>query len=790
MADSGENIGGVNITIGADYSQLQADFATVQTVAAASGAGAAEAFEGAAASVTTFDDAVSAAAANATAAGASISGAGDAAAGAGDAADGAAGGLDRLGHAAATAGQQAHEAGISVTELFEAGLGLLGIEAGVGALKELATEALEAYSAVERATVALTAMTGSAQEATEVIAGLKDLAISDALSFPGLLQGEQRMVAFGFSMAAIPGALRAAADAAAATGNEFGQVTNSLDRIAISGMLTGRQLAQLGLSTQDVATAMGVSVDQVKEHFKDLDQTGRLEVLTEALGKFAGVAQAMATTVSGEWQNLKTESEFAFEAVGAAIAPLAKTLLELASGAVREVGAAFESLGETFRNIEGTIEPIVSGIGQISSAIAAMTGLLGPLKTAWSSTWSVIADYNTYALAVKGINAVTNEVQILTGTGPAIKGMNAAMADTLSHWEKLGTSSQATMDSVAKANAELLKQVQPLLDVVEATDKTQQAYRDAKAVLDTLTQAYQAHQTVLNGHVVTLDDIATANKRVESAAKAAGIGLGDVVDHLGPLHDFVAPVTAAAAGMDLFSAASEAAGAKQEDLNLRLAMANDRLEQAAVSYNQAQQTGVRYVEALNGLVAAQKAVDEIQKQVGVSQEQLNKAWASAPSIAPQMDASKKAADAALESLRPFLGAVEAPIKPAQTLAEAFKVLGLTGVDAAGNVETKMAQATQTLLAQDSKLGDLEAAWSKLGGAIEKLPLPQAIQLEGEFIAKLQAAGAPEQQLLNIEQCLNITCPVLISIISVYTSTFFYSIPYKILQLFWDHFSSI
>src|SRR5262252_6557694 len=66
-------------------------------------------------------------------------------------------------------------------------------------LKEFGTAALNAYAETEKAAVSLTALTGNAEAAEQSIEGLKELALSDALSFPSLLAANQKMTALGFA---------------------------------------------------------------------------------------------------------------------------------------------------------------------------------------------------------------------------------------------------------------------------------------------------------------------------------------------------------------------------------------------------------------------------------------------------------------------------------------------------------------------------------------------------------------------------------------------------------------
>jgi len=141
MADDGsENIGGVNISIGADYSDLKDAFSDAQQAAAAAGDSIAQSFTTAASATTDFDSAVAALVAfwinarirhrsvridagrsgtSADTAAGSVSGFGDAAAAAGGAADDAAGGIGGMSDAANEAAESAGEAGSKLGEMAE-----------------------------------------------------------------------------------------------------------------------------------------------------------------------------------------------------------------------------------------------------------------------------------------------------------------------------------------------------------------------------------------------------------------------------------------------------------------------------------------------------------------------------------------------------------------------------------------------------------------------------------------------------------------------------------------------
>ena len=331
-----------------------------------------------------------------------------------------------------------------------AGLELGGIVVGVEAVKELGEEALTAYASVQQATIAITQMTGSAQEATGIIEGLKDVAMSDALSFPNLVTAEQRMIAFGFSIQQIPGALQSAADAAAASGNSFDTVTNSVNRMALSGTLAARQLSTIGLTMDDVAAAAGTDSANIAAAFKAMDPTERLETIDAALDKFSGAAQAMATSVAGEWQNLKTQADFAFEDIGAALAPIANVILPAAAEAVKGFASVWQSSMEVVSTVGTAIGSVAGAINDNLITPLKNTAAEVPLvKTAWDTFISVIENYNTYALVASGVKGISNVITTLTG---GFDGLNGPMVAATQHFNDLAIAAaggKAAFDAMA-----------------------------------------------------------------------------------------------------------------------------------------------------------------------------------------------------------------------------------------------------------------------------------------------------------------------------------------------------
>ncbi len=245
----------------------------------------------------------------------------------------------KAGESAEEAGHKAHESESLWGELWEKlkeGIVELGLTIGAW---EALKEAIEVDAEIQRTSIALEHLTGSAAAANEIIEQMEELAKEDAIAFPALLPAAQRMVAVGIALEDIKPLMDAAANASWALGTSLESVTGKLEGMILSGMASGRQLRSLGLSSEDMAKVMGVSADQVKTAFKNLDIDTRTEVMEAALKKFAGTAKAEAEGISGKWVELKNTWHEVMGSLGKDLEPVTNFLLGATTFATKTLGA-------------------------------------------------------------------------------------------------------------------------------------------------------------------------------------------------------------------------------------------------------------------------------------------------------------------------------------------------------------------------------------------------------------------------------------------------------------------
>jgi hypothetical protein len=413
-------------------------------------------------------------------------------------------------------------------------------------LKEFGEEALTTYGNVEKATISLTALTGSAETANETIESLKTLAESDALQFPALVAAAQKMTALGFSTEQMNTVLQTAADTAAATGNDFSTVANSIDRMALSGTVAARQLATLGLSTTALGASMGVAAGEVTTAFKALDQGDRLDAITDALSKFGGVAGQVAQGISGQWQNLKTQFEFVLEGIGAALAPVISQLLSFASSTIVPT---IQAMVNWFNQLPAPIKDAAVAIGLIVAAAAPLAVAVGGFGLAISGISAAIPALEAVGAAFT-VLATESIPAAAAAIGNAALAVSEGLTGALTAGETalLGFAAAGTAVAAAFVFYDQIKQlVSNLTDLNNVLSVGVPAWNDFKAavssVADTIGGAVVGAFNALTG---VLGPVGDALKSIGSYLPSFTSLWNDVSNAISSIHwsDLIGPIGA------------------------------------------------------------------------------------------------------------------------------------------------------------------------------------------------------------------------------------------------------
>ena len=210
------------------------------------------------------------------------------------------------------------------------------------------------------------------------------------------------------------------------TGQSIETMESKMQTMVLTGNASSRMLKTLGLSAEDLASAMGVSADQVNEAFKNMTPEERLQAITKAMGDGAQANEMYKNSYEG----LKAQADAAMAglmgAIGQAILPVVVPALQAATQAIK-------LLTDGFKSLPGPVQAVIGGIGGFVAIGVTAVGTLGVLGNVLKSIKSgldalrnisalkdIVVAAKTAALALKDL-----AVQVLTAGYNALK--SAAM---------------------------------------------------------------------------------------------------------------------------------------------------------------------------------------------------------------------------------------------------------------------------------------------------------------------------------------------------------------------------
>ncbi len=299
--------------------------------------------------------------------------------------------------------------------------------AGVNGLKNAVTGLVAGFSAIQAArfvfgktaeietqTRSLQVLTGSVQQAKQIIQELQQLGAVTPFTSTELIESAKRLQAFGVEADKVVETTRRLADVSGATGAELQGLVTAYGQVQAKGRLQGEELLQFqerGIRLQEELRKMyGLTGDE----FQKALSKGRISAeavqvaiinLTNAGGKYANGAIAQSTTLAGKFSTLQDNVEQLARLLGQRLQPVLNGILDTAN---RTVGA---------------IAKVLSG-GIAAEAAKLKLALVTPLGTEQDlrNLGNFIQGISSTGMDVAGLRAAANEIfaiQKLVGQLPA-----------------------------------------------------------------------------------------------------------------------------------------------------------------------------------------------------------------------------------------------------------------------------------------------------------------------------------------------------------------------------------
>lgn len=158
-------------------------------------------------------------------------------------------------------------------------------------------------------------------------------------------------------------------------GDSIDSMEMKFQTMALTGKAGSRQLKSFGLDTQDLANVMGVSADEVKDKFEQMDATARANVLSTALNMKYGseVTDNYKNSYEHLMDTMNRAKDYFIRVVGEALLPILIPTIQNAANIVNFLAGAFRGLPGPIKGVIGTAISLVAGITAVGLGISATT---------------------------------------------------------------------------------------------------------------------------------------------------------------------------------------------------------------------------------------------------------------------------------------------------------------------------------------------------------------------------------------------------------------------------------
>jgi len=304
--------------------------------------------------------------------------------------------------------------------------------AGFGAASTAVSSAvlgtgLNYLAGAEKAEVGLNTLTGSAEKTKAIMADLQDFATKTPFDFPGMLDGQRRLMGMGMSADEATGMLKATADAVAAVGGgsaELDGVVTALGQIEAKGKISAEEMNQLAERGIPAWKILGEEMGKTPAELMKIASEGKLlaKDALPALQKgfeetFGGAAAEQASSFSGRLSNLKEN----FDIMAGA---LAQPIFEPLSNAMGALNEKMQVFADWFKTLPSGVQTLVTSLMIILPVLTLLGGgflmLLGflpQIKLFFAATAASVGLTSTALLSVVGVVVAVVAALALIGVG-------------------------------------------------------------------------------------------------------------------------------------------------------------------------------------------------------------------------------------------------------------------------------------------------------------------------------------------------------------------------------------
>jgi len=208
---------------------------------------------------------------------------------------------------------------------------------------------------LEKQTKSLEVLTGSLEEAKDIISELQSFAAITPFTSSELIEQAKRLKAFGIDTKNLVDVTKRLGDVAGATGADLGGIATAFGQIQAKGRLQGEELLQLQERGVDIAGVLREEYKLSADEFRKALESGRIGAdavnfalikLTETGGKYANGAISQSTTLAGKFSTLVDNIESIARVIGGVLTPALGGALDILNQNLAALNAFIKLQGD------------------------------------------------------------------------------------------------------------------------------------------------------------------------------------------------------------------------------------------------------------------------------------------------------------------------------------------------------------------------------------------------------------------------------------------------------------
>jgi tape measure domain-containing protein len=272
-------------------------------------------------------------------------------------------------------------------------VGLAASYMSVHAAANFASTAIRKSADVERAAASYEVLTGSAEQAKDIMGGIRDIA-AKGISFGSLSQAANVMLANNVASQDILPTLRQMSEITGGNTERMQRMALAFSQVSGNGRLMAEELNQMveaGFNPLvEISRTTGVSVADLRKQMADglisFDMVQRaFESVTSEGGRFNGMLDRINDTTAGALNTVSARFETFQIEVGDALSPV-----------VQMIAKDFTEASGSASDFAGSVSSISQAIAGLSEEMKSITG---------TGLTDFIAKFNGVALTLKGFSA-------------------------------------------------------------------------------------------------------------------------------------------------------------------------------------------------------------------------------------------------------------------------------------------------------------------------------------------------------------------------------------------------